>query len=283
MARSSVGRTVARAGATGGGATYRGQVPINWYVALVVIALLGIASVALAKYHYVKGTPTVPPIIGQTWHAALQTDICGVTEPALASTSSSSTVGLTSAGGGVLEISPKVSGEAGTKATLGKFASEYSGMKLTNKELEYPGASTATSGSYKNGQVCPKGTPDAGKHGVLMARTWTLGNSTKSGKVINLKGGTTTRSPADLRFVNRQLISLGFVPANTKLPKVAGLTEVALLQALAGTSPVATTTTTAPVSSSTTTSTPAGSTTTSTTAATTTTTAPKSSTTTTAK
>ena len=36
MARSSSGKSVARAAATGGGATYRGQMPVNWYAALVV-------------------------------------------------------------------------------------------------------------------------------------------------------------------------------------------------------------------------------------------------------
>ena len=60
MARSSSGKSVARAAATGGGATYRGQMPVNWYAALVVIVLVGLASVAIAKYHY-NQTPTAVP------------------------------------------------------------------------------------------------------------------------------------------------------------------------------------------------------------------------------
>ena len=57
MARSSTGKSVARAAATGGGTTYRGQMPVNWYAALVLIVILGIGSVALAKYHYAKSSP----------------------------------------------------------------------------------------------------------------------------------------------------------------------------------------------------------------------------------
>ena len=59
-------------------------------------------------------------------------------------------------------------------------------------------------------------------------------------------GGVTTRQPADLKFVNRQLITVGFVPASTALPKPPASTILALLQVLAGEqAPVATTTTTA--------------------------------------
>src|ERR1700688_98139 len=77
MARSSTGKSVARAAATGGGTSYRGQMPVNWYAALVLIVLVGIGSVVLARYNYAKGSPTTAPIVGQTWHAALAFDICG--------------------------------------------------------------------------------------------------------------------------------------------------------------------------------------------------------------
>ena len=46
MARSSSGKSVARAAATGGGTTYRGQMPVNWYAALVIIVIIGVASIA---------------------------------------------------------------------------------------------------------------------------------------------------------------------------------------------------------------------------------------------
>lgn len=281
MARSSSGKSVARAAATGGGATYRGQMPVNWYAALVVIVLIGLASVAIAKYHY-NQTPTAnPPTVGTTWHAAISFDICGTTQPALSASPASSTTGLTTTGNGVLLIAPKKASEAGANATVGKFASEYQGLTLTNTTLKYPGGKVP---EYKNGEKCAAGTPDAGKAGEVLARWWVVTTQTKNNQLVQTKGINSTQ-PADLKLLNRQLITVGFVPAGTTLPKPPGSTITALLQVLAGTQPVVTTTTTAPSATTTTassaTTTTAPSTTTTTSAPTTTTTTKPSSTTTT--
>jgi hypothetical protein len=243
--------------------------PVNWYAALVIIVLVGIGSVALARYHYAKAPKAVAPIVGQTWHAGLSFDLCGVVEPTLTATPSGSSTGLTTTGSGVLLIAPKSSSEAGTNATLGKFASEYTGMKLTNSVVQYPGAKVV----YKNGQKCPTGTPDAGKVGVVQARSWTFSTAAaqKSGSELKLVGGSTTSKPAALRLLNRQLITVGFGPATASLPKVPSATEVALLQAINGTSAPVTTTT---VPTTSTTAPTTGSTTTTTTAPTTSTTKP---------
>lgn len=247
--------------------------PVNWYAALVLIVILGIGSVALARYHYAKGTPTVAPTVGQTWHAALAFDICGTQEAPIASDSSNSTNGLTSTGSGVLLIAPKTSGEAGNHATLGKFASEYSGMKLSNTEVQYPGGKL-----LKNGEKCPAGTPDAGMTGVVRARSWTLSSSGHTnGSQLKQVGGHVTAAPASLKFVNRQLITVGFGPATKTLPKVGATTELALLQAVEGTQPPVTTTTVAPTA---TTTTAPGTTSTTAPASTTTTSAPSTTTTT---
>ena len=272
MARSSSGKSVARAAATGGGATYRGQMPVNWYAALVVIVLVGLASVAIAKYHYNQSPTSTPPTVGTTWHAAISFDICGTTQPALTASPASSTSGLTTTGEGVLVIAPKKASEAGANATVGKFASEYQGLTLTNTTLKYPAAKIP---EYKNGEKCAAGTPDAGKVGEVVARWWVVTTQTKNNQLVQTNGINSV-TPADLKFVNRQLITVGFVPSGTTLPKPPGSTITALLQVLAGTQPVATTTTTAP--SATTTSTPSA--TTSSTAATTTTAPPTTTTTT---
>ncbi len=265
MARSSSGKSVARAAATGGGTTYRGQMPVNWYAALVVIVLVGLGSVALAKYNYNQTPAVVEPTTNTTWHAALAFDICGTMEPALAASPTTATTGLTTTGDGVLLIAPKTASEAGNNATLGKFAEGYDGLTLTNTTLKYPSAKAP---EYKNGERCATGTPDAGKVGEVEARWWVL--TTKTGKNGELEqaGGLTTVKPADLKFVNRQLITVGFVPDNVSLPKPPASTITSLLQVLAGTQPVATTTTVA------------GATTTIAPAAVTTTTAPASTTTT---
>jgi hypothetical protein len=263
MARSSSGRSVERAAATGGGATYRGQMPVNWYAALVVIVLIGLASVAVAKYHYNQTPSVVQPTVGTTWHAGLAFDICGTTQPALPASPVGSTTGLTTSGSGVLVIEPKNSGEAGNNATLGKFAEGYSGLTLTNTSLKYPGTKVP---EYSNGEKCPAGTPDAGKTGVVLARTWVIGTTPGKNGELPEAGGLTTEKPASLKLLNRQLITVGFAPANTALPKPPGSTILALQQVLAGNGPVATTTT-APATATT-----APTTTTTTTAPTTTTT-----------
>jgi cell division septation protein DedD len=247
MARSSSGKSVARAAATGGGATYRGQMPVNWYAALAVIVLVGLASVAIAKYHYNQTASATPPTVGTTWHAAISFDICGTTQPALTASPASSTTGLTTTGSGVMLIAPKKAGEAGANATVGKFASEYQGLTLTNTTLKYPDAKVP---EYKNGQKCPAGTPDAGKKGEVVARWWVVTTQTKNNQLVQTKGVNSPK-PADLKLLNRQLITVGFVPAGTTLPKPPGTTISALLQVLAGTQPVATTTTTSPPSATT--------------------------------
>jgi len=214
--------------------------PVNWYAALVIIVVIGIGSVAVAKYHYNQTPTLVEPTTNTTWHAALAFDICGTTEPALAASPSSATTGLTTTGSGVLLIAPKTASEAGNNATLGKFAEGYSGLTLTNTQVKYPSASVP---AYSNGQKCAAGTPDAGKVGEVQARSWVL--STKTGKNGQLEevGGLTTVKPASLKLLNRQLITVGFGPANQALPKPPASTITALLQVLAGNQPVATTTT----------------------------------------
>ncbi len=52
----------------------------------------------------------------------------------------------------------------------------------------------------------------------MEARSWVVTTQTKNGQLVQT-GGLTTVKPADLRFLNRQLITVGFVPDNVSLPK----------------------------------------------------------------
>jgi hypothetical protein len=221
--------------------------PVNWYAALVVIVLVGIGSVVLARYDYGKNT-VVQPTVNETWHAALEVDVCGTVEPVLPSSNPTTTNGFVSAGGGVLTIAPKTSAQAGHSATLAEFASNYTGMTLTNSKLAYPGGTL-----YKNGAKCAKGTPDAGKVGVVRARTFTLSSKATGKNETKLVSGSYTDSAGGIRFANGQLIVAGFVPSGSKLPKPTPSVELALVQALQSGGSVVTTTTTAPASATTTT------------------------------
>jgi hypothetical protein len=256
--------------------------PVNWYAALIIIIVVGIASIAVAKYNYNQTAVVAEPAVGTSWHGALAFDICGTMEAALPASPSSTKTGLTTTGNGVLAIAPKTAGEAGNNATLGKFADGYTGLTLTNTKLTYPSNKVP---SYSDGDKCPAGTPDAGKVGTVQARSWVISTTTSKNGEEQETGGATTDTPAALKFLNRQLITTGFVPQGTKMPKPPASTILALQQVLAGGSaPVTTTTaagttaTTAPSATSTTAA--PSSTTTSTAAPSTTTTKPSSTTTT---
>jgi len=264
--------------------------PVNWYASLVLIVVLGVGSVFLARYHYTHTSAGAQPTVGQTWHAAVAFDICGTTEPALAASPQSTTDGLTTTGKGVLLIAPKTSSESGGNATLGKFASEYTGLTLSDTKVKYPGTTVP---EYTNGAKCAKGSPDAGKKGVLRVRSWVLSTSTAKSNEVKPVGGAYASKPAGLKLLNRQEITVAFVPSGTSVPKPPGTTTLALIQAISGTTApvtttvppatVPTTTATTVKGATTTTTAPAAATTTTAPASTTTTTAPASTTTTTSK
>lgn len=259
MPRSSTGKSVSRAGATGGGRTYRGQVPVNWYVALVLIVLAGLASIVFARHEYQQGSvaSTVPPVKGGTpWYAAIDFDVCGTQRAPLASNAlDTAKQSFYTTGSGVITIAPKSTSDAGHNAVLGKFVSSYPGLTLTQTQLKLPSStpakstkkgssSTVKSVTYHNGQKCSSGTKYAGKAGRVVVTYWPNAFAAKQSP------STVQGDPATLRFSDDQLITVGFVPAGTKLPKPNGTIVNALVNASAGgaTTP---TPTSAPTSSTT--------------------------------
>jgi hypothetical protein len=240
MPSNSTGKWVQRAATTGGGRTYRGQMPINWYASLALICIVGLFLIGFSRYQDTHRTASSagPPTTQQTWYAALGIDVCGVMQPDLPASTNASKVGFTANGNGVLTISPKNSSESGGNATLGKFVEGYKGLTLTSSSMGYPGKTV-----YSNGDVCPKGTPDAAKPGVVIVVSWPSFAS-------NGKGTETSGDPQDLKFSNGQLITMAFVPATATVPKPPAKAITALISSATSTS---STTTTLPVSPSTTT------------------------------
>src|SRR5664280_1009423 len=250
MASNSTGKWVERAATTGGGRTYRGQMPVNWYASLVVICVVGLSLVGFSRYQRTHQTASSsgPPTTQQTWFAALGIDICGTIKPNLPASTNGATAGFTANGNGVLTVQPKNSSQSGGNATLGKFVSGYKGLQLTSSTLQYPGTA-----ALNNGDVCPKGSPDAGKPGVVIVNSWP--NFESKGKGTQPSG-----QPQDLKFSNGQLITMAFVPATGTIPKPPAEVITSLINAVQqGTS--ATTSTTAPVLSTTSTTAPVLSTT----------------------
>jgi hypothetical protein len=248
MARNSTGKWVERAATTGGGRTYRGQMPVNWYASLAAICIVGLLLIGFSRYQrtHQSTSSSGPPTTSQVWHAALGIDICGTVKPNLPASTNTAKAGLITDGTGVVTIAPKNSSESGGNATLGKFVSGYTGLELSSSTLQYPGTPALT-----NGDVCPKGTPDAGKPGVVIVDSWP--NSSSKGS-----GTETNGAPQDLLFANGQLITMAFIPATgSSVPKPPGKAIASLLTELNQGAP--TTATTAPTTAPTTTPTTAAS------------------------
>jgi len=265
MASDSTGKWVARAASTGGGRTYRGQAPINWYASLVVIVIVGLLLVGFSRYQrtHPNTSSAGAPTTSDTWHVALGIDICGTMQPNLPADPSTKS-GFTTDGTGVITVAPKNNSESGGNAVLGKFVSESKGLVLSSTTLRYPGTSLLS-----NGDKCAKGTPQANQQGFISVKTWPNFES-KTGTEVS-------GNPDKVKFANAQMITIAFVAAGANVPKPPASTITSLITAASGAS---TTTTTAPGTATTTpTSTPAPATSTTAPAPTTATTAPTTTTT----
>jgi hypothetical protein len=275
MARDDAGKWVARAGATGGGRTYRARRPYRWYSGLALIVVLGVFLVAYSRYERLHPvtTPVVAPTTSDHWVAGLVFDLCGNSQQTLAASpvEQSLSSSFYSSGDGVLQIQPKTSAQAGTNATLGKFTSQFAGLKFTSNSVGLPKKQVFT-----DGEKCPSGTPDAGKKGELTAKIWPTATATNA-----------TTQTGDLRTVRflqtTELITVAFVPNGSAIAHPDGKIVTAVLNAQTATTTTTTAPTVPPVTSTTTskTTTTTAKGTTSTTAAKTTTTTAKGTTTTT--
>jgi hypothetical protein len=218
MARGDTGKWVARAGATGGGRSYRGQMPVKWYSSLVLICLLGVALTVYSRYERQHPAAGVPPAIGAHWYVALGMNVCGTVQPNLPpnpNASVSPLPGIRTNGDGVIQVSPTTSKDAGNNATLARFVALYPKLELTSSTLHIPGKP-----KYTNGQKCPPGTPDAGKPGQLQIKVWP--SFTPPGS----NNPTVFHDPAAFKLADGQLITVAFVPAGTSIPKPTSITAM---------------------------------------------------------
>ena len=221
MARKDSGKWVARAAATGGGRSYRGQMPLKWYGSLVLIVVLGISFIAYSRYERQHPSSGTPPTVGSHWYAALAIDVCGDVQPNLASNPTGTTPGLHTDGDGVIRIEPTKAADAGNNATLARFVADYPKFSLTTTSLTLPGQK-----AHKNGQKCPKQTPDAGKAAKVAIKVWP--SSTAPG----VNHPTTTTDPTSVKLADGQLITVAFVPAGASIPKPSTSAITTMLEAI---------------------------------------------------
>jgi hypothetical protein len=210
MARQDSGSRVARAGATGGGRTYRARVPYRWYSGLALIVIVGISLVVYSRYenlHPATPPAAVAPTTSDHWAAGLDFDLCGHGLQTLANSPNSinADLGLFSSGGGVIQIEPKSAADSGVNATVGRFAARYPGLTLTADSVGLPKGHV-----YKNGSTCPAGTPDAGKTGVLSAYIYPTATASAA-----------TQQTGDVRTVRftqeTQIVTIAFLPAGSSV------------------------------------------------------------------
>jgi hypothetical protein len=200
MARGPVGRKIARAARTGGSRTRRRQTPFGYYITLVIVVLLGLATVGFSRYQAHHPASAVPPTIHDHWHAAFAFDICGKLQPNPKPNPNASQVGINTLGQGIINIQPLAGQpDTGPNATLGRFVKDYPGMELTSSTLRYPGQR-----AWHDGDLC------GAKPGQVQVKVWnSLASST--GHIVS--------DPASLLLENGQLITIAFVPSGTAVPK----------------------------------------------------------------
>lgn len=233
MAKNDTGKWVSRAAATGGSKTYGSRRPTNYYLAVGLVVVLGFASIAISRHGYrnPSSAQTVQPAVGKTWYAGYAISVCGTPQAALAA-NTTSTTGQTTTGEGVVKITPTAKSNAGNNATVGKFVTGYLGFSVTPQALVVPGTTATT---YKKGDACPAGSPEAGKSGVVKVTYWP-NLSAKSGKDI-------TASFAKQKWAQNGLVTFSFGAADAKVAKPSQSTISAMLQGT--TSSTSTTTATA--------------------------------------
>jgi plastocyanin len=124
-------------------------------VAAIIVLVFGILGLL-----FITRSATGAPRIGEDhWHASYTFFACGEKQPNAPTWEG---VGVHTHGDGIVHIHPFTASEEGSGARLVKWF-EYGGGKLSDDEIQMPGFVKA----WKNGEVCPDGTEDAGKEGVV--------------------------------------------------------------------------------------------------------------------
>lgn len=265
MGKASSNKKVARAASTSGGRTAGGRTPWGYYLAIILIVVLGTALVYVSRSNHLKVDNNVgptPPVVGvDHWHEAYSFYVCTSAtagkflppfpyqvDPA----------GIHTHGDGVIAIHPYEKSAAGKNAVIGVFTAALN-VTLNAGELGIP--------SYKgySGHVFRDSDSCGGKPGHVQVETF-AGSTDQVGAPFN-------GDPRQARLADKAMIVVAFMPRGARIPPPPTANINAMLHPddVPSAAPPATTTTTIPGSTTTTvsgtTSTTAASTATSTTVA----------------
>jgi predicted pyridoxine 5'-phosphate oxidase superfamily flavin-nucleotide-binding protein len=192
--------------------------PVKWYSSLVLICLLGVALVVYSRYERQHPAPAVQPAIGAHWFQALGFDVCGTVQPNLPGNPNASVApipGIRTDGDGVIQVAPTTTKDSGNNATLARFVALYPRLVLTPSAVQLPGKP-----KYVNGQTCPAGSPDAGKHGQVEIKMWPSFASPGSNNPV------VVHDPGAIKLADEQLITVAFVPSGASVPKPSSITAL---------------------------------------------------------
>jgi hypothetical protein len=206
-----------------------------WPATIAGVIVLGIALILVTI-----GGPnaaSVPPIIGDHWHAAYGIDDCGTFIPPLTDVVSD-TLGIHTHGDSLIHIHPFTSAVTGKDANLRNWG-KTTGLQLTDTSIKAAGI------DVENGQTCD------GKPAVVQMKVWN-DPSDDTGHLV-------TKDLASFNPQDQNLVTIAFLPAGDPIPRPpdSALANLAVPADVVGTTipgAGATTTTTAP--GTTTTSTP---------------------------
>ena len=176
---------------------------------MVVVVVGGLGLIAYSRYQVQhRASAAIGPSSTDTWYAALSVDICGTLEKNLPVSTNLSSVGLRTFGDGLIEAAPGVASTPstfeGAKATVGLFASNYSGFTLTSSEIQYPGKHQRL---WKDGESC---TGKLTGKSTLVAKVWSSPTASS---------GTIVTDPATVHVDNGEMITVAFVPSGATIPQ----------------------------------------------------------------
>ena len=234
MAKSTTGKWVSRVGAGGGGKAYRKTRPMNYYGAMALIVVLGLLTVVYSRYEYQNPSK---PTVGTTWFASFAAQACGTDLPVLTPDTATFTAGFSVTNNNVLVISPKTADEAGGHATVAKFLEEHPGLTFTGNSFSLPNAQGAADSKYtfKNGDKCPAGSPDAGKVGKVSIAYWST---------LTQKDPTITTDPGSIKFHDLMRLTFFFGPEGATPKQPSDSTQAYMVQLQQSTNGTGTTTST---------------------------------------
>jgi hypothetical protein len=193
MGKASSSKKVARAASIGGGKVASASRPWVWWAVLSAVVVLGIGGVALSRGEYREeaGPTNVAPVANKDhWHAAYGVYLCDEFAPPIQIEEDPK--GIHTHADGVIHVHPFFRSAAGENAVLAVFT-EAVGMTLTDDKLQVPG-----------GELFEEGKTECdGKPGIVQ---------------VLVDSEVVTEGMPDIRFADRQLLTIAFAPKGTELP-----------------------------------------------------------------